>query len=148
MKPVNISRFLLPRPWRFVGLTLIALSVAFFAYVSITQGSRTGLVETFGVETFFVSLSLFQYHLPVIGLILIFISKEKVEDELSTRLRPQALIIGLLLTLIFSIFVFLIALVWWNSIIAQLSRSGLPFMLLVTVITYWVLKRRGASDEE
>ncbi|MDZ7772264.1 MAG: hypothetical protein U5K31_05915 [Balneolaceae bacterium] len=76
-----------------------------------------------------------------------FISREKVEDELSTHLRLQSLIIGLLLTLALSVAGFLVA-VLWNPTYTMITNFNLPFMMTVTVITYWVLKRRGGRYEE
>lgn len=150
MKPAKISRFLLPRPWRYVGIFLLGLMVAAYAVFILTAQSPEGwenFIQTLGRNNLPIFISLIQYHLPVIGLILLFISREEVEDELSTQLRLQSLVIGLLVTLAFSVVGFLIAFPWkpTHTFTTELS---LPFLMTVTVITYWVLKRRGDRNEE
>lgn len=138
---------LLPRVFRYVGYTLLISWLAAIAYVIIVM--QADFLRASGVsnETLMLRVSLLNYHLPVIGLILCLISKEKVEDEMSLQLRMQSFLLGLTFVVGIS-FILLVYSVIWSPMQIYVSRAGLPTALFVIFIVYHFLKWRSSRYEE
>jgi len=144
---LQLQNFLLPRFSRYLGYVILAGWVAAFLIVFFTM--RDTFFDTTAVSTEMIMMRVYilNYHLPVIGLILCLISKEKVEDEMSLQLRMQSFLLGLTIVVGIS-FLLLIYSVIWSPMHIYISRAGLPTSLFVIFLVYHFLKWRSSRYEE
>jgi hypothetical protein len=143
---MQLEKYLLPRFFRYVGYTLIVGWIAAYIFIIFMMGSDFFDVGSVSIEVAMFRVHILSYHLPVIGLILSLISKEKIEDEMSLQLRMQSFLLGLTVVVVIS-FVLLIYSVIWNPMQIYISRAGLPTALFVIFMVYHFLKWRTSRDE-
>jgi len=143
---IQLQNFLLPRFFKYLGYTLLAGWITAFAFIIFVLGSDFFDIGSVSPEVAMLRVYILNYHLPVIGLILTLISKEKNEDEMSLHIRMQSFLLGLTVVVIISS-VLLIYSVIWNPMQIYISRAGLPTALFVIFVIHHFLKWRTSRDE-
>ena len=143
---LQLQNFLLPRFFRYVGYTLLVGWLIAFVFIILTISNEFFDVRSVSADLAMLRVSILNYHLPVIGLILSLISKEKIEDEMSLQLRMQSFLLGLTIVVGIS-FVLLIYSVIWSPMQIYISRAGLPTALFVIFVIHHFLKWRTSRDE-
>lgn len=130
-----------------MGYVLLAGWLIAFVFIILTMSNEFFDVRSVSAEVAMLRVYILNYHLPVIGLILSLISKEKIEDEMSLQLRMQSFLLGLTIVVGIS-FVLLFYSVIWSPMQIYISRAGLPTTLFVIFMVYHFLKWRASRDEK
>jgi len=144
---MQLQNFLLPRYFRYLGYVLLAGWLVAFLIIYFTMRDTFFDTRAVSTEIIMMRVYLLNYHLPVIGLILCLISKERVEDEMSFQIRMQSFLLGLMVVVGIS-FLLMIYSVIWSPMQIYISRAGLPTALFVIFIVYHFLKWRSSRYEE
>ncbi len=144
---MQLQNFLLPRYFRYLGYVLLAGWLVAFLIIYFTMQDTFFDTRAVSTEIIMMRVYLLNYHLPVIGLILCLISKERVEDEMSFQIRMQSFLLGLMVVVGIS-FLLMIYSVIWSPMQIYISRAGLPTALFVIFIVYHFLKWRSSRYEE
>lgn len=150
MNTAQIQKLLLPNQFRYVGYSVLSVWFLYFLYeiINAVLGNQAPFVgDNFSSEKALVWLSLVTYHFPIMGMTLILVSKEKIEDEFSLQIRMQAFILGLAATIVLSVLILLYALIV-SPMQVFLSRFGLPTGLLFILTAYIWLKWRASGYEK
>lgn len=132
----KLINFRLPHACMTIGVVLVFLSIAMM------------FVRAFGMEGDTIWLKLLLQKALLIGMLLISISKDKVEDEMTMSLRAQsyavAFVIGVLYALVMPYVEYGVDAVV-NSNTKELKNLGdfqvLLFMLMIQLLFYHNLKR-------
>ncbi|MCC5941817.1 MAG: hypothetical protein JJU37_09775 [Balneolaceae bacterium] len=150
MNTAQIQKLLLPNQFRYVGYSVLSLWFLYFLYeiINAVLGNQAPFVgDNFSSEKTLVWFSLVTYHFPIMGITLILVSKERIEDEFSLQIRMQAFILGLVATIVLSVLILLYALIV-SPMQVFLSRFGLPTGLLFILTAYIWLKWRASGYEK
>ncbi|AFL79557.1 hypothetical protein Aeqsu_0025 [Aequorivita sublithincola DSM 14238] len=133
-----LINFKLPNQWKKIGWGILFLSFGFLIISKFLDGDYT-LVSSIFKKT------------ALLGLLIVTISKEKIEDELAENLRSKAFsfafIIGVVYVLVQPLINYL-AFVIVKPQNANYEDLGdfqiLWFLLVVYLMTFWFLKKRNS----
>jgi L-asparagine transporter-like permease len=139
----KFTGYQLPNKFKIVGLVIIIVS-----FLSIVTSLDTYILE----EKFYDLFKRVALSGTILGLLIISISKEKIEDELMTKIRTQsynyAVISAVLLYLTFPFinYIFMSVFSTMPKIEGGKDISVLGFLLFTQILTFRKLKR--AYNEE
>ena len=140
----------MPHAFRYVGYVTLMAWAALFGYeiMNTVPNSETPFMrgDYSNLNSLFL-INFMTYHLPVIGMALILISKDRVEDEFSLQVRFQAILLGLSATIIIAVLIMLYALVF-SPFKIFFSKFGLVTTLILTLFFYYLLKWRASRYEK
>ncbi len=133
-----LVNFKLPNYWKKIGWALLSLSFALIILTKFLDGD------------FSVIISILK-KITLLGLLIVVISKEKIEDELMENLRGKAFsfsfIIGVVYVLVQPLINYLVFVILKPQK-ARFEDLGdfqiLWFLLIVYLTAFWFLKRRNA----
>lgn len=113
---MNFSKYLLPRYWKFLGVILLLLS-SYLSFDRFMLGHKYSFLnlKVFSIYSEFLSSKVFVLVrnnqgeelitiLAVVGLLLITLSKEGLESELTNECRVKALVISFFVNVAITLF--------------------------------------------